>query len=133
MSLLSAMSIALSGLGAATRRLEVSASNIANVETTGAVPGADGKTNAYRALTVQQSDVAGGGVEARAVALSPGYRIEIRPGDPNADEKGRVAAPDVDITGEMGGLLMARASYAAAAKVMKVADEMQRETTDIFT
>ena len=34
--------IALSGMSAAARRLEVSASNVANVMTTGALPNADG-------------------------------------------------------------------------------------------
>lgn len=44
--------IALSGLNAAARRVEVSASNIANQSSYGALPGADGPA-AYAPLEVQ--------------------------------------------------------------------------------
>lgn len=133
MSLVSAMSIARSGLDAATRRLEVSASNIANLRTTGPVPGADGTTTAYRALEVRQTATPGGGVDARVVPRSPGWTIEPGIGDPNADENGLVAAPNVDLVTETTDLLMARIGYAAAAKVMKVADEMQKSAIDVLT
>jgi flagellar basal-body rod protein FlgC len=132
MSLLSAMSIARSGLDAATRRLEVSASNIANVRTTGPVPGADGTTTAYRAATVRQTDLPGGGVQTEVVPRDPAWTVAPGPGDPNADARGLVAAPNVDLVGETADLLMARIGYAAAAKVMKVADDMQKTATDMF-
>ena len=132
MSLFSAMSIARSGLDAATRRLEVSASNIANVGTTGPVPGADGTTTAYRAATVRQTDTPGGGVRTEVVLRNPGWSIGPGPGDPNADERGLVAAPIVDLVTETSDLLMARIGYAAAAEVMKVADDMQKTATDMF-
>lgn len=132
MSLASAMSIALSGLGAATRRLETSAANIANLSTTGPVPGADGVTTVYRALDVRRTAGPDGGVDATVVPRSPGWHVEARPGDPNADASGRVAAPDVDPTRELSELMMARASYAFSAKVMKAADDMQKAATDMF-
>ncbi|WP_333823536.1 flagellar basal body rod protein FlgC [Pinisolibacter sp.] len=132
MSLFSAMSIARSGLDASTRRLEAAASNIANQRTTGPVPGADGATTAYRALAVRETDLPGGGVRTEIVPRSPGWTVEPGPGDPNADERGLVAAPNVDIVTETSDLLMARIGYAAAAKVMKVADDMQKTATDMF-
>ena len=132
MSLFSAMSIARSGLDAATRRLEVSASNIANLRTTGPAPGADGTTTAYRALTVRQTDATGGGVLSEIVPRDPGWTVEPGPGDPNADARGLVAAPNVDLVTETSDLLMARIGYAAAAEVMKVADDMQKTATDMF-
>lgn len=131
-SLASVASIALSGLTAATRRLEVSASNLANLATTGEVPGADGRTTVYRALDVHQTAGADGGVDASVVQRSPGWHVDVRPGDPNADAQGRVAAPDVDPTRELSELMMARASYAFSAKVMKAADDMQKTATDMF-
>lgn len=132
MSLVSAMSVARSGLDAATRRLEVAASNIANLRTTGAVPGADGVTGAYRALEVRQTSAQGGGVETRVVARSPAWTVEPGPGDPNANENGLVAAPNVDVVVDATDLLMARIGYAAAAKVIEVADDMQKTATDMF-
>src|ERR1700760_4343300 len=65
-SLMSSIStIALSGLNAAARRLDVSASNVANAGSSGALPAADGSVpagapRAYDPLQIVQTDVAGG-------------------------------------------------------------------------
>jgi flagellar basal-body rod protein FlgC len=59
---MSTLSIATSGLVAASRRLEVSASNIANLGSNGPLPGAPnaaGYPAAYSAQRVDQVDVAG--------------------------------------------------------------------------
>src|ERR1700759_3791669 len=68
--------IALSGMNAATRRLDVAASNIANSRSSGALPAADGTVTtgaaqAYVPLQVVQSDVAGGGTQTTVTAVKP--------------------------------------------------------------
>jgi len=133
MSTMSAFSIAQSGMAAATKWLEVSAANIANAQTSGAVPTASSPSTVWRAQTVVQSSQAGGGVTTTVVNRSPGWVVAVDPNSPYADAKGRIAIPDVDMTTEAADLLGARLAYKASAKVMKVADEMTRAALDIAT
>ncbi len=130
MSLLSALSVSLSGMNAASRRLETSAANVANVETDGAL-GADGTApSVYRAKTVVQTDVAGGGVATSVVETSPSWVTRVDPTSPLANGSGLVAAPAVDLVSETATQITARLAYAASAKTMKVADDMLKTITD---
>jgi flagellar basal body rod protein FlgC len=66
--------IALSGMNAAARRLEVSASNVANVASTGALPNADGtvpagEPTAYAPLEVVQTANADGGTQTSVTTV----------------------------------------------------------------
>lgn len=131
MSLSSAFTVALSGMNAATTALQVSANNVANAQTTGALPDASGKSTVYHAQQVVQTAVPGGGVATKVVEKSPAWETSVRPQDPWAGPDGRVAAPNVDYTSEVADQLTARIAYQASLKVMKVADEMMKATTDI--
>lgn len=93
MSLSSMLSISASGMNAAATRLEASASNIANVGSSGPLPDAGGATTAYAPVTVKQGDVRGGGVAARIVQAADPYVAAHDPASPDADDKGMVAAP----------------------------------------
>lgn len=133
MSVSSMMSISASGMGAAATRLEASASNIANAQSSGRLPDALGATNAYAPVTVTQSDVRGGGVSARITQAADPYVSAYDPTSPDANADGLVAAPNVDMAGEMVNLLTARMSYEASAKTMKVANDMMKTTLDAFS
>jgi flagellar basal-body rod protein FlgC len=133
MSLSSMLSISASGMNAAATRLEASAGNIANVSSSGPLPDAGGATTAYAPVTVTQSDVRGGGVAARIVQAADPYVAAYDPASPNADDKGMVAAPNVDMTGELVNVMTARLSYQASAKTMKVASDMLKTTLDAFS
>ncbi|MFT3722477.1 MAG: flagellar basal body rod C-terminal domain-containing protein [Hyphomonadaceae bacterium] len=116
--------ISLSGLNASTLRLQASANNIANVRSNGAGPVAAGQT-AYTPLEVQQTSLAGGGVEA---ALAPSARAALLAYDPSApfaNAQGYVATPDIDLADEMVQLITARYSFAANLQVLRTSDEMQ--------
>jgi flagellar basal-body rod protein FlgC len=132
MSLSSAVSISVSGLNAATARLEASAANVAHVGTTGRVPAADGGSDAFRPVDVRQSEAPGGGVATTLVARPNGYRLQADPTAPDADARGLVAAPDVDLAAEAVTQLMSKLSYAAALKTLKVASDMQKATIDVL-
>ena len=129
-----ALSIAVSGMNAAMRRLQVSACNIANASTNGALPGAQASANterAYTPLRVDQIDLSGGGTMATVSTVSPGYIPLYDPKAPYADSHGMIATPNVDLGQEVVQLMMARYSFAANARVVETAAKMLKTLIDI--
>lgn len=133
MSLSSMSSISVSGMQAAATRLEASASNIANASSSGPLPDASGTTTAYAPVTVQQSDVKGGGVSARIVNASDSYVTSYDASSPDANADGMVAMPNVDMASELVNVMTARISYEASAKTLKVANDLQKTALDAFS
>jgi flagellar basal-body rod protein FlgC len=132
----SVLSIALSGMQAATRRLEVSASNVANARSNGALPDAQGNyapdaPRPYTPLRVDQVDVAGGGTRAVVNEVSPSYAATYDPQAPYANEDGLVATPNVDLADEMIQQLIATYTYAANARVVTSYNQMVKSLLDI--
>ena len=123
--------IALSGMNAAARRLQVSASNIANATSTGALPDADGavpagEPQAYAPLELVQTTTAGGGTQTNITAVTPSTIAVSDPQASFANQNGLVAAPNVDLTLELVSQVIASDAYAANATVMKVDDRMSK-------
>ena len=128
--------IALSGMNAAARRLEVSASNVANVMSDGALPGANGTVpagapTAYAPLEVVQTASAGGGTQTSVTTVTPSTTAVYDPQAPFANQDGLVAAPNVDLSQELVGQMVARYSFAANATVMRADDRMTKTLLDI--
>jgi flagellar basal-body rod protein FlgC len=128
--------IALSGMNAAARRLEVSASNVANVATTGALANADGTVQAgapqaYDPLALVQTASAGGGTQTTVTTASPSTIAVSDPTAPFANQDGLVAAPNVDLSQEMVGQMIASYSFSANAAMMKAGDRMTKALFDI--
>src|ERR1700743_717436 len=128
--------IALSGMNAAARRLEVSASNVANVMSTGALPNADGTVpagapTAYAPLELVQTASAGGGTETSVTTAQPSTHTAHNPQAPFANQNGLVAAPNVDLSREFVGQMLASYSFVANAMVMKADDRMTRSLLDV--
>ena len=103
----SVLSIAVSGMAAAQKRLEVSARNVANVSTTPS----DEAAAAFAALRMDQVEISGGGT-APVVSRAP-------------------AGTEVDLANEAVQLMVARYTFAANAKVAKAAGEMQKALLDV--
>jgi flagellar basal-body rod protein FlgC len=134
---MSILSIATSGLSAASLRVSVAASNIANVQTTGPLPASGGSSTppssgiaptfpaAYVPLRVDQVSTSSGTV-ATVSAVSPSYTAQSDPSAPFANQDGLVAAPNVDIASEFVELATAKYSFIANAKVIQA----YAETTD---
>ncbi|MBR1177508.1 MULTISPECIES: flagellar basal body rod protein FlgC [Bradyrhizobium] len=134
---MSILSIATSGLSAASLRVSVAASNIANVQTTGPLPASGGSSTpaspgiaptfpaAYVPLRVDQVSTPGG-TAATVSAVSPSYTAQSDPSAPFANQDGLVAAPNVDIASEFVELATAKYSFIANAKVIQA----YAETTD---
>ena len=142
---MSTLSIATSGLSAASLRLDVAASNIANSETTGALPATDGSGASvnraagsnnslpavYVPLGVNQADQSGGGTEATIAAVSPAFVAQSDPGAWFANQDGLVAAPDVDLASQFVQLLTAKYAFAVNAKVVQSYANTTRSLLDI--
>jgi flagellar basal-body rod protein FlgC len=129
MSLSSVLSIASSGLAAASLRLQVSANNVANALSTGPLPDAPNAGNfppAYAPQRVDQVAVTGGGTSATVGTVTPSFVPEFDPTAPFANADGQVAAPNVDLTNEAVQQIVARYAFAANAKVIQTASEMMK-------
>ena len=134
----SILSIATSGMTAATRRLEVSARNVANVRSDGPLPSADAAVqaqypSAYSPLRVDQIEVDGGGTIANVSRNSPSHVRSYDPTAPYADSRGMVASPNVDLADEVVQQMVAQYTFAANAKVVNVYAQMMKSLLDIKT
>jgi flagellar basal-body rod protein FlgC len=147
---MSTLSIATSGLSAASLRLNVTASNIANVRTTGPLPatggsGTSGGTGtssnnstfpaAYVPLRVNQVDQSSGSTSGGTVAtvstVSPSFVAQFDPSAPFANQDGLVAAPNIDLASQFIQLLTAKYDFAANAKVIQAYDDTTKSLLDI--
>ncbi|HEY0286899.1 MAG TPA: flagellar basal body rod protein FlgC [Pseudomonas sp.] len=129
MSMFSIFDIAGSALSAQSQRMNVTASNLANADTTN---GPDGE--AYRARQVvfesqyQTGSNIGGVRVSQVVEDGSPMRQEYRPGDPLADGDGYVTMPNVEPVGEMVNMISASRSYQANVEVMSTSKEMMLKT-----
>jgi|ERR1700761_2869492 flagellar basal-body rod protein FlgC len=143
---MSILSIATSGLSAASTRLNVAASNIANAQSTGPLPAPGGSSRGaasanstlpavYIPLQVNQVDQSGGsaqgGTVATVSAVSPGFVAQSDPGSPFANQDGLVAAPNVDPANDFVQLAVAKYAFAANAKVVQAYSDMSKSLLDI--
>jgi len=124
-----ALAIAASGMAAASLRLDVSASNVANMSTTGPLNDTTAANAAefpaaYTPLRVDQVDVAGGGTTATVTTVSPSYVPMYDSSAPYADKNGMVAVPNTDLANELLQQIIARYLFAANAKVMQIGSQM---------
>ncbi|MGE5650140.1 flagellar basal body rod protein FlgC [Noviherbaspirillum sp. UKPF54] len=129
MSLFNIFNVAGSAMSAQSQRLNVVSSNIANADS---ATSADGKT--YRAKQVVFSAVptenaAATGVKVQQVVedASP-LKMVYDPKHPQADEKGYVAMPNVNVVEEMVNMISASRSYQTNAETMNTAKNMLLKT-----
>jgi flagellar basal-body rod protein FlgC len=116
----SPIDIAVSGLKAQNKNIEVISSNVANSRTTDA-----GNAQPYRRveaiLKVDDSNNDGiGGVTLEEILpdMSDFTKV-LDPGNPKADAQGYVSMPNIDIPTEMMNLNIASRAYQANAAVLK--------------
>ncbi|WP_439375543.1 flagellar basal body rod protein FlgC [Bradyrhizobium sp. DASA03120] len=133
---MSILSIATSGLSAASLRVSVAASNIANISATGPLPASGiAPTFPYVPLRVDQvsqsSGSTPGGAAATVSTVSPSYTAQSDPGSPFANQDGLVAAPNVDLASEFVQLATAKYSFIANAKVIQADAETEDTLLDI--
>ena len=134
---MSAFGIAVTGMRAATARLEAASANIANAQSAGAVPGSDAPAGAgrvFQPVRVEQFEAGGpgapGGVGYRFTRDPGAYVQAYDPASPDANGKGMVALPNVDMATEALNLITAKLQYSISAKIARVASDMQRTALD---
>jgi flagellar basal-body rod protein FlgC len=145
MSLFGALDISASGLTAERLRMNVTAENLANAQTTRGVDGgaykrklvvleqADGSAGPARPSFGSQLDGAMSGVKVAQVAEdSAPDRMVYDPSHPDADAQGYVHMPNVNPVTEMVDLISASRSYEANVTAMQTAKQMYSKTLDIL-
>lgn len=123
--------IALSGLQAATNRLNASAANIANLQTAGSL---DGKGPApFNPLTTQQTAQGGGnGVRSEIVPRSNPFTPSFDPDSPFADENGVIGLPNINLAEEIVNLNLAELEFKANLASIEAASQLDEELLRIF-
>ncbi len=121
--------IAISGMRAQNRQMEIISSNVANAQTTEA-----GNGEPYRRLEAAfKSDGTIGGVELdKIVADNSEFLKILDPGNPIADENGYVAMPNVNLPVEMMNLNIAARVYQANIATLKRYQQMMETTLELL-
>ncbi|HET8949114.1 MAG TPA: flagellar basal body rod protein FlgC [Solirubrobacteraceae bacterium] len=149
MGMFDALNVSATGLTAERLRMDVTAENLANAQTT---RGADGQP--YRRKEVVLAEVQNGGFGsqlAKAIGAGSGAgaqpggvevagitqdqtpgKLVYDPGHPDADAKGYVRMPNVDTVAEMVDLISASRAYEANVTAMNSAKQMFSKTLDLL-
>jgi flagellar basal-body rod protein FlgC len=122
--------IAISGLRAQGKNMEVISSNVANARTTDT-----GKGQPYRRLeAVFKTDDDGiNGVSIDEIVKDMSdFQTILDPGNPKADEHGYVRMPNVNLPTEMMNLTIATRAYQANAAILKRYQQMVETTLELL-
>ncbi len=127
----SAIDIAVSGMNAHRKQMEVVTSNVANIQTTDA-----GDGQPYRRLEVNFK-AEGDGITKVSYGdvvkdMSDFHKIMASPGDPRADENGFIQMPNVDIASELISLSQASRAYQANVAMLKRYQKMVQSTLELL-
>ena len=143
MSLFDAIDISASGLTANRTRMDVTAENLANAETT---RGANGQPYQRQEVVLQQiggfgaalagamnQTTAAGGVQVSGIVSDPTPdQLVYDPGNPDADSKGYVKMPNVNSVTEMVDMIDESRSYEANVTAMNTSKAMYQKTLDLL-
>jgi flagellar basal-body rod protein FlgC len=150
MSLFGSLDISASALSAERLRMDVTAENLANAQSTRTANGGP-----YRRKEVVLESTGGGGSFAGALAAARGNaasgggpaggvrvatiaedqspnRLVYDPGHPDANAQGYVSMPNVNPVTEMVDLISASRSYEANVTAMQTAKQMFTKTLDLL-
>jgi flagellar basal-body rod protein FlgC len=146
MNMFRSLEISASGLTAERMRMDVTAENLANAETT---RGADGQPYRRKQVVLQEvpttsfgaaltsamgSGTRPGGVEVAGITqdtATPLKRV-YDPSHPDADKDGYVSMPNVEPVEEMTNLITAQRAYEANVTAMQSAKTMFSRTLDLL-
>ncbi|MOA30882.1 Flagellar basal-body rod protein FlgC [compost metagenome] len=129
MSMFSIFSVSGSAISAQSQRLNVVASNLANVD---AVAGPDGQAFKARQVVFQTTPMGGDGSSGVRVSAinendAPGRRV-LDPNHPLADDQGYVTHSNVSAVDEMVNMISASRSYQNNVEVMNTAKSLLLKT-----
>ena len=134
MDFLKTMSIAASGLRAQAGRMRIISENIANADSTPALP----TTDPYRRKVPTFNSELDRTLQAKVVSMGKvgtdksDFRLKYEPGHPSADANGNVKYPKVNSLVEMTDMREAQRSYEANINVISATRRMLQRTLDIL-
>ena len=147
MGLFDALGISGSGLTAQRLRMDVTAENLANAQSTKDANGrpyqrkevvlqessASGFGAALQSAQAGSSSPAGAGVQVAGIVAdaTPGRQV-YDPGNPDANAKGYVTMPNVNPVTEMTDLIDASRAYEANVTAMQAAKQMFSKSLDLL-
>lgn len=141
MDIFSTLEILSTSLGAERIRMSTTASNLANAQTTRTEAGGPYKRKdpVFSAVPVDKANIFSGELE-RALAVvevndivedqSP-PRLEYDPGHPDANAKGYVAYPNVNVMEEMVNMMTASRAYESGVSAMRSVMDMANKALTI--
>ena len=146
MSMFGGMEISASALTAQRLRMNVTAENLANAQTT---RGADGQPYRRKEVVLQSvtqggfgaqlsAAMGGGGVRAGGVEVAQiaedqtNGKLVYDPSHPDANDEGYVTMPNVDTVTEMVDLIDAQRAYEANVTAMQASKQMFAKTLEIL-
>ena len=144
MGLFDAIDVAGSGLAAERLRMDVTAGNLANAQTT---QGANGQPYRRREVVLQEAQPSQSfgsmlasassspvnGVQVAGIVEDPSApRRVYDPGHPDADAQGYVTLPNVNPVTEMVDLISASRSYEANVTSMQTAKQLFSKTLELL-
>lgn len=124
--MINAIGIALSGLKAASKQVEASASNIANLQTADYTP-----ITAQQTAQTDQSGQ-GAGVKSDFVPKTQPFTPSYDPDSPFANSDGYVNTPNVDLAEEAVNMTVASTAYKASVSVIETVQDMTKELLQAF-
>ena len=121
--------IAISGIRAQSKQMEIISSNVANSRTTDA-----GNGEPYRRLEAvfKAEDEIGGVKLDDIISDASDFLRVLDPGNPMADEDGYVSMPNVNLPVEMMNLTIASRMYQANTAVLKRYQQMVETTLELL-
>lgn len=147
MGLFDAIDVAGSGLAAERLRMDVTAGNLANAQTT---QGANGQPYRRREVVLQEAQAGGqsfgsmlasasasaspvNGVQVAGIVEDPSAPRKVYdPGHPDADAQGYVSLPNVNPVTEMVDLIGASRTYEANVTAMQAAKQLFSKTLELL-
>jgi flagellar basal-body rod protein FlgC len=138
MNFLKSFEISSSGLYAQRKRMDVIASNLANIETTRTEKGGPYRRKMVVMSTkpvkdfdqVLSSKVQGVEIEDIVEDDAPFMKV-FDPGHPDADEQGYVLKPNVDLIVEITNMLVAKRNFEANVTAVKSTTQMALKALEI--
>ena len=121
--------IAISGIQAQSKQMEIISSNVANSRTTDA-----GNGEPYRRLEAvfKAEDEIGGVKLDDIISDTSDFLKVLDPGNPMADEDGYISMPNINLPVEMMNLTIASRMYQANTAVLKRYQQMVETTLELL-
>jgi flagellar basal-body rod protein FlgC len=126
------MQVSSTALEAQKIRLNVIASNIANASSTKTPEGGPYRRKDVLFKTVMFGESAGGVEVPQVVEDQSPFRSVYDPSHPDADNKGYVSYPNINVLTEMVNLMTAQRSYEANLTMISSYKDMYMRTLDIL-